>query len=722
MQDVGVFSAIVLASPSNFAGHTYSLTASPYSHNELAAAFSQVLQQSVTYKQVSIEQAHKIYASQGFSAPQIQGMMEVYSMIAAGNKLVTSATSDYRNVAGMDPTTIQQWTRAFASAFRETPSPFASDKQVSKTPSRIVVVGAETPLGSAVVTALSHSNRVRQIIAVMNSKADSQRAEVLGCLAGVSVHYSIKEYVQKGDVICIFPGIGADRQERSRAAVEAAISAKASSIVAISVLLADLLDTKLGRVYGQFEQHVRSSGLPYIIARVAPLLDSMLQHIPTIKSKSIYYSALSASRLQTSICLTDASRAIHYILNNPLEHKYATYRLTAPPFTQKLIVDTLSEVKGAPVSLEIQDFESILATLSREMVLSETQKSDLVEYWKLVEAESITVNTHYDDLEKLTGREALSADTWIRECLRPLLSTGARPATPLHSRPKKLVVLCADSLLSLTVLQILATNSPSYFSIVAVFPRTGKRENREAIEGLRHVTVVCDSDIRATLQGAVTVLYPVRPRGDSLAGLQERVQAVLDEALLADVRLILLSSSISQLPNDETGKIFKNLEDLAVSQLGEKTAIVRVPALYESLWSQLRLLQSGNFVAPMDPSTPITVMGLVDVAYFCANLLLKPSLVGQTVYSLGGPEPVTAQELCARMSRTWKTPIKYSQRSVEECVALYVSEGSTDAQAIVLAKSLLVPVTASASDFQRVTAIKPTRFKSWTKSVVQHFR
>jgi len=115
--DIGEAAAIILANPAPHANQTYSLTTKAYSNNQLAAAFSLVLNKEVKYVQVSYEAAKKSFMDSGYPEWQVDGLMELFKMIDADSKVTNHETQDFKKITNRNPTTMQTWVGQVASFF-----------------------------------------------------------------------------------------------------------------------------------------------------------------------------------------------------------------------------------------------------------------------------------------------------------------------------------------------------------------------------------------------------------------------------------------------------------------------------------------------------------------------------------------------------------------------------------------------------------------------------
>jgi uncharacterized protein YbjT (DUF2867 family) len=117
VQDIGEAAAIILANPASHVNQTYNLTTKAYTNNQLATAFSLVLNKEVKYVQVPYEAAKKSFMDHGYPEWQVDGIMELFKLIDAENKAINHESADFKKITSRNPTTMQQWVAQVAGVF-----------------------------------------------------------------------------------------------------------------------------------------------------------------------------------------------------------------------------------------------------------------------------------------------------------------------------------------------------------------------------------------------------------------------------------------------------------------------------------------------------------------------------------------------------------------------------------------------------------------------------
>jgi uncharacterized protein YbjT (DUF2867 family) len=117
--DVGKASADILANPKKHYGKTYTLVMAPFSISDLAKAFSKALGKQISVTTVPYEQAKEAFMGMGFPEWQVNGIMELFKFIDAGNAATLSQDlGDIKRITGESATTLEEWVTQNAAGFQ----------------------------------------------------------------------------------------------------------------------------------------------------------------------------------------------------------------------------------------------------------------------------------------------------------------------------------------------------------------------------------------------------------------------------------------------------------------------------------------------------------------------------------------------------------------------------------------------------------------------------
>jgi uncharacterized protein YbjT (DUF2867 family) len=117
VSDIGDAFASILANPGPHAGKTYTLTSSPVSHAQIAAAFGKVTGKQVDYVQVPYDAAKQSFVGAGWPEWQADGLLELFKLFDAGSAATNNPTGDVKALTGKDPISTEQWVAQVGAAF-----------------------------------------------------------------------------------------------------------------------------------------------------------------------------------------------------------------------------------------------------------------------------------------------------------------------------------------------------------------------------------------------------------------------------------------------------------------------------------------------------------------------------------------------------------------------------------------------------------------------------
>lgn len=105
--DIGEAVAKIMAKSENYVNKTLSLTGTPVNESQFAAAFSEVLEKTVTHVPVPYSASKQSMMDMGMPEWQVDGVIELYKLVASGEACLTSAVSDLPAILRRDLATPQ---------------------------------------------------------------------------------------------------------------------------------------------------------------------------------------------------------------------------------------------------------------------------------------------------------------------------------------------------------------------------------------------------------------------------------------------------------------------------------------------------------------------------------------------------------------------------------------------------------------------------------------
>ena len=116
--DVGNAAAAVLADSATHANKTYNIISHRHTYRDMAAAFGEALGKTVTYNRVPYEDAKKAFMGMGFPEWQVDGIMELFKLMDAGDSVIsTTDIGDYQKITGETPTSLKTWVAQVKAGF-----------------------------------------------------------------------------------------------------------------------------------------------------------------------------------------------------------------------------------------------------------------------------------------------------------------------------------------------------------------------------------------------------------------------------------------------------------------------------------------------------------------------------------------------------------------------------------------------------------------------------
>ncbi|EAR98695.1 Trk system potassium uptake protein TrkA, amine-terminal domain protein (macronuclear) [Tetrahymena thermophila SB210] len=108
VQDAALAAAIILENPSKHNGKTYTITSDYKSSDEQAQIFSQALGRQIKYVNATFEGSKQSLLKM-MPEWQVDGLLELYSLVEKSDVSQVNQTSDYKQITGNSPTTTLSW-------------------------------------------------------------------------------------------------------------------------------------------------------------------------------------------------------------------------------------------------------------------------------------------------------------------------------------------------------------------------------------------------------------------------------------------------------------------------------------------------------------------------------------------------------------------------------------------------------------------------------------
>jgi uncharacterized protein YbjT (DUF2867 family) len=291
--------------------------------------------------------------------------------------------------------------------------------------SRIVLLGASGVIGKATVQAFqAHGAANRLTICTRDpTSACASGFASLGCnvqKAGFGDVDDLKPFLAGADALYLIAPGAEDRADLVQSGLDAAKAAGVRFVLVLSVPTAGMTRTVYGAQFTRIESAAKASGIPYAFLRLPLFTDNQMMQFDTIRTQGKFSSAIDPTVQLTTVCTADAGEAAYAILTNPTAHHNRTYTIAGPPYTKNDVAAAWSSALGRRVVYERLSYDDMEKALC-DKGLPKWQVKGMLELWHLCD------DGRYDfrenDFKKLTGRDAMSVQSWI-ECVKSQCMTN----------------------------------------------------------------------------------------------------------------------------------------------------------------------------------------------------------------------------------------------------------------------------------------------------------
>ena len=202
----------------------------------------------------------------------------------------------------------------------------------------------------------------------------------------------------------------ADRQDRHRAFVDAAVAAGVRQIVYLSFVGASATSGfTLGRDHGATEQHIRASGLDWTFVRD----NFYAEIIPEFADADGVIRGPAGHGRVAAVSQRDAGAVVAHVLQDPRDHVGRTYDLTGPEaLTLAEAATIISRITGRPHRFVDETLEEARASRAHFGAPDWQVDAWVSTYTAIRDGELQHVS---GDVDRLLGRPATSFDEAIAE-------------------------------------------------------------------------------------------------------------------------------------------------------------------------------------------------------------------------------------------------------------------------------------------------------------------
>jgi uncharacterized protein YbjT (DUF2867 family) len=275
----------------------------------------------------------------------------------------------------------------------------------------ILVTGATGNIGSELVKLLVAKGEPVRVISRDEKKVSHLDPAVERVIGDRHDPPVVRKAAQGADKVFMLAVLFDKNHEADRLLIEEAKQAGAKQIVMVSSHAIHLEGNLIGQLHREKEELIEQSGVPWTFLHPGGFMSNSLQWADVIKSQSKVFNPMGKGKT-APIAPYDIA-AVAAVALTSSGHVGKAYGLTgAELVSAPEQVEILSKVIGKPIEcvdipVEVAAERAIASGLPEALVKS------LAELWTQVRKETYTFHTN--EVERLTGRQAQTFETWCRE-------------------------------------------------------------------------------------------------------------------------------------------------------------------------------------------------------------------------------------------------------------------------------------------------------------------
>lgn len=217
----------------------------------------------------------------------------------------------------------------------------------------VFVIGATGQVGSVTLRNLAAKYVDRVVIRAGARK--TEKADKIKSLAGVAL---VQATMGDGELVKILEGVDVllivtpstkDQAALAVSTAQFAKSAGAKHIAVVSVLVADLTDTVIGRQFMEIEKSISKLGVPYTFIRLPFFTENFWAFKDTIVNQGIICCPADPDKLFAQVALDDIGNAMASILVSPASYANKTIDLVSDCQTFNKVAQGFSAALGKEV-------------------------------------------------------------------------------------------------------------------------------------------------------------------------------------------------------------------------------------------------------------------------------------------------------------------------------------------------------------------------------------
>lgn len=195
---------------------------------------------------------------------------------------------------------------------------------------QILVIGGTGTIGKSLIDLLSNSNIKFKALVRSDEKAKTLEAKGVEIVKGELGKWpAVSEALKTTDTIFLLTGTSEQQVARQNKLIDLAVQKGVQKIVKISAVGADSESSvSLANWHGQIEDHLKESGLRYIIIRPHSFMQNILMQMHTIKENGCFYHSIGETKLPMIDTRDVAQASFECLVRDDLDNR--TFSITGP--------------------------------------------------------------------------------------------------------------------------------------------------------------------------------------------------------------------------------------------------------------------------------------------------------------------------------------------------------------------------------------------------------
>ena len=277
----------------------------------------------------------------------------------------------------------------------------------------IFVVGGTGTIGQSLIEVLQKENAQFTALARSEEKAAALREQGVDVLIGNLGDWSgLAPHLKHYDTAFLLTGPSPEQVALQNGFIDLAKEQGIKKIVKVSAIGASAGSSiHLADWHGQIEDHLKDSGLEYIIVQPHSFIQNTLMNVSTIKDQGVLYQSLGDAKIPMVDTRDVAQACAACLLSNTFNNR--TFQITGGnPIGYQELVDAISDAVEKPIRYVAIPPEAHNQAM-KEAGLPDWLADDLTgmsAYWS-----QTPVHEPSPDFEKLTGNKQYTLQDFARD-------------------------------------------------------------------------------------------------------------------------------------------------------------------------------------------------------------------------------------------------------------------------------------------------------------------